>query len=238
MTRLHRFDIIALVITAAFAFGAFTVSAQPDEPTPTFSADVLATQTALEAAIDRLPLIATQSGTLTNNATPAPEVTEEAPANVIINIDNAAPVPAEDTEPSFLDGLSARDIRELALYAIIGILLLILFKQNGKIAELVPQAFALAMVGSVVERAKETESTTDDRWAGILQTLVGWLYRPPSPPTAPAVPQGPMPPLASVGGSTTVTAQTGSTLVITPPVPSPEERFQAFEADENTRAVG
>ena len=151
--------------------------------------DFIATQT----AVDALPLIA------------APE------------IEFVEVVP--EASPTFWDELTPTDIQIYAQYGIIALLLLIVFKQNGKIAELIPQEFALAAVGSFAERARETESKSDDRWASILQMVVAWFYKPPTPPDVPAAPPTPdTPPSAPPAGtSATVTAQEGSTLVITPP---------------------
>ena len=185
--------IVLLVLFALFIVAP--VSAV--EPTPTYSADVLATQAALEAAIDALP------------------VTDQ----LFTPVPTPEPAPVSEASPTFWDELTPTDIQIYAQYGIIALLLLIVFKQNGKIAELIPQEFALAAVGSFAERARETESKSDDRWASILQMVVAWFYKPPTPPDVPAAPPTPdTPPSAPPAGtSATVTAQEGSTLVITPP---------------------
>lgn len=184
------------ILVILFMLTAFNV-VSAEEPTPTYSADVLATQAALEAAIDRLPQI-DQLFT----PVPTPEL-----------------APVSEPSPTFWDELTPMDIQIYAQYGIIVLLLLIVLKQNGKIADLIPQEFALAAVGSFAERARETESKSDDRWASILQTLVTWFYKPPTPPdtpTAPPVPDTPPNP-SPAGTSTDVTAQTGLTFFIKPP---------------------
>lgn len=185
------------MMLVVFALLCILAPVDAQQPTPTYSAEVLATQSALEAAIDALP------------------VTDQ----LFTPVPTPEPAPVSEPSPTFWDELTPMDIQIYAQYAIIALLLLIVFKQNGKIADLIPQEFALAAVGSFAERARETESKSDDRWASILQTLVTWFYKPPTPPDAPTAPPVPdAPPSAPpTGTSTTVTAQTGSTLVITPP---------------------
>ena len=232
---------------------AAPVAAQ--EPSPTFSADVLASQAAEESRVDALPtLTAIDALPVDQVWTAIPEATEEAPANVVINIDtqpDAAPAPADVTPDEPAPPSVPADTVHVALVvggiiavAVIGVAAFLLKATGDQLYNSLPP---LAQYGVraggeyLLSKAATTPQQDDDAAIEAALQALGFVVvreedgsitlRRPAPVT-----QGPMPPMPSSVG-----LPPGQWVFVqTPPTPTPpdtEAVFAQFAADERRREI-